>query len=70
MNFIQAVQVLSNNKYRVVCDIVVNGEKEELVLVDDAPFIKTPRQPNAKPDNYIFSSPSVEEILTESWEAI
>lgn len=70
MNFIQAVQVLADNKFRVVCDIVVNGEKEELVLIKDSPFIKTPRQPNAKSDNYIFSSPSVEEILSNSWEAL
>ena len=69
MDFLHAVMALSRGS-RVLSSIVANGEREELVLVKDTPFIKAPRSPGAKSDNYIFSSPSVEEILDDGWEVL
>jgi hypothetical protein len=67
MTFIQAVQNLIEGK-QVFSSIVTNGKKEELVLINDTPFIKTPRSAGAKEENYIFSSPNTEEILDTNWE--
>ena len=68
MTFIQAVQNLIEGK-QVFSSIVTNGKKEELVLINDTPFIKTPRSTGVKEENYIFSSPNTEEILDTNWEA-
>ena len=69
MNFIEATSALTDGK-QVFSSIVTNGKKEELVLIHDTPFIKTPRSTGAKEDNYIFSSPNTEEILDSNWEAL
>ena len=69
MNFIEATLALTDGK-QVFSSIVTNGKKEELVLIHDTPFIKTPRNIGAKEDNYIFSSPNTEEILDSNWEAL
>lgn len=69
MTFIEATLALTDGK-QVFSSIVTNGKKEELVLIHDTPFIKTPRSTGAKEDNYIFSSPNTEEILDTNWEAL
>lgn len=69
MDFLHAVTALSKGS-RVLSSIVANGEREELVLVNGTPFIKAPRILGAKSDNYIFSSPSMEEILDDGWEVL
>lgn len=69
MTFIEATLALTDGK-QVFSSIVTNGKKEELVLINNTPFIKTPRSTGAKEDNYIFSSPNTEEILDTNWEAL
>lgn len=69
MDFIHAVMALSRDS-RVLSSIEANGEREELVLINDTPFIKAPRSIGAKSDNYVFSSPSMEEILDDGWEVL
>lgn len=67
MNFTEAVRQLSDGN-AVISQNIVNGQPKELVSECGAVFIKTPRSAGAKSDNYIFTSPSVEEILSDEWE--
>jgi hypothetical protein len=69
MNFIEATLAIKEGR-QVFSSIVTNGKKEELVLINDTPFVKTPRSTGAKEDNYIFSSPNTEEILDTNWETL
>ena len=66
MDFIKATQeLLSGN--RIISDKCENGVPKELVLECGAVFVKVPRSKGAKADNYIFHSPSADDIISESW---
>lgn len=66
MNFIEATKELIAGK-RIFSEECRNGETKELVLECDAVFVKVPRSKGAKADNYIFRSPSAEDITSDSW---
>lgn len=66
MNFIEATSRLMQGK-RIISTQIVNGEAKELVLECRAVFVRTPRTIGARPDNYIFSSPTAEEIISDEW---
>lgn len=66
MDFIEATKELVSGG-RIVSDEYENGAPKELVLECGAVFIKVPRSKGAKADNYIFHSPSADDIISESW---
>lgn len=66
MNFIKATKELVAGG-KIISDECENGAPKELVLECGAVFIKVPRSKGAKADNYIFRSPSTEDITSESW---
>lgn len=66
MDFIEATKELVSGG-RIVSDEYENGAPRELVLECGAVFIKVPRSKGAKADNYIFHSPSADDIISESW---
>lgn len=66
MNFIEATKELIVGG-RIISDESENGAPKELVLECGAVFIKVPRSKGAKADNYIFRSPSADDIISESW---
>lgn len=70
MDYLNAVRKLDEGRRVVHGTTVTNGEKEELVIEQDCLFIKTPRKPGAKQDNYIFSNPTVSQILSDDWEVL
>ena len=65
MNFIDAVRAVISGLH--VTGTPVNGEAKQLVSQCGPIFVRTPRSIGAKSDNYIFTSPSVEEILSDEW---
>lgn len=65
MNFIDAVRAVGDGAH--VTGEPVNGEPKQLVSQCGSIFVRTPRSIGAKSDNYIFTSPSVEEILSDEW---
>lgn len=66
MNFIEATKKLIAGD-RIFSDECENGAPKELVLECGAVFVKVPRSKGAKADNYIFRSPSADDIISESW---
>lgn len=66
MDFIKATQELISGN-RIISDKCENGVPKELVLECGAVFVKVPRSKGAKADNYIFHSPSADDIISESW---
>lgn len=66
MDFITALKNLVDGK-RVFHQDMANGVHEELVLQCGCTFISTPRSMGASKTNFIFSNPTVEQMLSDGW---